>query len=134
MRVTVYFVLAAVALGVAACSTTPANLEAKTQPTSRAFIENYQEIYRRVFNTATRCVAGNVGSTSSFEVDGQLYSELGFGEVMHSTVTLGRNYIWKVKIERKGDGSLMTVNAGNTLVNDTWIAKLFRWAGGDETC
>jgi hypothetical protein len=63
-----------IGLSIGACSSTPADLEAKAPPIVQTYTENYQEIYRRVSTTAKRCFAGNVGAYASFAVDSELYS------------------------------------------------------------
>lgn len=121
----------------AGCSTTPADLEREqsTQSEKRSYRENYQEIYRRVVNAATRCSAGNMTAYASMAVDSQLYSELNFGEVSLSLINVGvRNYYWKAKIEKASSGSIVKVFSGNTINNSVWLNKLFRWADGDDAC
>lgn len=126
------------ALLLAACSTTPQALETAdaTQSTTRTYGQNYQEIYRRVVSTATRCSAGNISAYASFAVDSQLYSELGYGEVSTSLINWGvRNYYWKAKIEKApGGGSTMHLYSGNTLNNATMLNKVVGWADGDTNC
>lgn len=119
------------------CSSTSSDLERKTQSTAKTatFAENYQEIYRRVSTTARNCNSGNINAYASFDVDAQLYNELGYGEVTFSLSNLGtRNYYWKAKIEKQGAGSKVTVHAGNTLNARQLSSNVLRWAGGDEGC
>jgi len=72
---------------------------------------------------------------TQFAVDAQLYTELGFGEITQSLVTpYGRNYYLKIKIERAGAGSKMTVYSGNTLVKGATLTKVFGWAEGATGC
>lgn len=119
----------------AGCSSTPAELEAKSAPAVQSYSENYQEIYRRVSTTAKRCESGNVSAMASLAVDAELYSELGYGEISRSLINYGvRNYYWTARIERAGTGSKMTVRAGNTVNNPSMISNVIRWAGGDQTC
>ena len=114
----VWSVAAAVALSVGGCSSTPADLEAKTTPTIQTYTDNYQEIYRRVSTTAKRCLAGNIGAHASTAVDADLYSDLGYGEVTTSLINWGtRNYFWMARIERSGVGSKMIRRSGNTLAS-----------------
>jgi hypothetical protein len=126
-------VLAGLLLG--ACSTTPADLEAKAEPTVQNYSENYQEIYRRVSTTAKRCIAGNISAYASMAVDADLYSELGYGDITMSLINWSvRNYYWSTKIEKAGGGSRLTVRAGNTLAAETAKQSVIRWANGDTTC
>ncbi|MCP3409231.1 hypothetical protein [Bradyrhizobium sp. CCGB01] len=123
----------AVSLG--ACSSTPADLEAKAAPIVQTYPENYQEIYRRVSTTAKRCFAGNVGAYASFAVDSELYSELGYGEMTLSLINLGtRNYYLSVRVDKQPAGSKLTVRSGNTLASDRYKTLILGWAGGDQNC
>ena len=117
------------------CSTTPADLEAKAVPTIQTYSENYQEIYRRVSTTAKRCFAGNVGAYASFAVDSELYSELGYGELTLSLISMGtRNYYLSVRVEKQPAGSKLTARSGNTLANERYKSLVLGWAGGDQNC
>lgn len=119
----------------AACSTTPADLEAKAAPVSKVFSENYQEIYRRAAGTAKRCLASNMGPYASMAVDTELFPDLGYGEITFSLINWGvRNYYLSARIEKLPQGSRLTVKSGNTLVPDHWGQSLLRWATGDSDC
>lgn len=139
MRIRSVVILIGMAFGVS-CSTTPDNLEQKasTRTATYAYAENYQEIYRRIVMTAKRCVEGGsatILSTAESKVDGELYSELGYGEIVYyfksAFVT---NYFWKAKIERNGTGARVTVASGNTVNNGMWLDRVKRWADGDGAC
>lgn len=120
---------------VAACSPNPTNLRASTPEQVTTYAENYQEIYRRVASEARLCYRGSVGAYASAEVDANLYSDLGYGEVQNSVINYGtHNYYWTAKIEKDGDGSKMTINAGNTLSASATTATLQRWASGGTGC
>lgn len=127
--------IAAVAL--AGCSTTTADLErsASTKSGTTSYAENYQEIFRRVHDTAGQCLSGSVLFNSSTEVVGQLYSELGYGEITYSLTNVGvKNYYFKVKIEKVGTGATMAVFSGNTINNAGQLEKLVSWANGNTAC
>lgn len=132
MRLAFPIVLAGFAL--AGCSTTPTDLEQKTAPTVLEFKENYQEIYRRVAKQATRCLKFDAGEGGSFEVDTELYNELGYGEVTYSLGSLSRNYYMSAKIEKLGDGSRLTVHAGNQLASARVRDLVVDWANGSTAC
>jgi hypothetical protein len=126
-------IAAAALLG--ACSTTPADLETKTEAATHVYAENYQEIYRRVSTVAKRCVAGNIGAHASMAVDADFYPELGYGDITMSLINWGaRNYYWSAKIEKNGTGSKMTVHSGNTLASESAKSTIVRWADGDTAC
>lgn len=75
---------ALISAALASCSSTPAQLEQKAEPTVRSFTENYQEIYRRVSSSARRCMAGNINAYASYAVDTDLFPDLGYGETTFS--------------------------------------------------
>ncbi|KRA63129.1 hypothetical protein [Rhizobium sp. Root651] len=126
-----------VALIAAGCSSTSADLEKKTAATAKVqtFSENYQEIYRRILTTAKNCQAGNVNAYASYDVEGQLYNELGYGEITLSMTNVGtKNYFWKAKVEKQDAGARLTVNAGNSLNAGQQSKNVLRWAAGDTGC
>lgn len=126
-----------VALIAAGCSSTSADLEKKTAATAKVqtFSENYQEIYRRILTTAKNCQAGNVSAYASYDVEGQLYNELGYGEITLSLTNVGtKNYFWKAKVEKQDVGARLTVNAGNSLNAGQMSNNVLRWAAGDTGC
>jgi hypothetical protein len=124
-----------IALALAGCSSTPAELEAKSTPLVQTYPDNYQEIYRRVSTTAKRCFAGNMGAYASFAVDSELYSELGYGELTLSLIDTGiRNYYLSVRVEKQPAGSKLTVRSGNTLASERYKSLVLSWAGGDQNC
>lgn len=130
------FVLS-LALIVAGCSSTSADLEKKTAATAKVqtFTDNYQEIYRRILTTAKNCQAGNVSAYASYDVEGQLYNELGYGEITLSLTNLGaKNYFWKAKVEKQDAGAKLTVNAGNTLNAGQQSNNVLKWAAGETGC
>jgi hypothetical protein len=124
-----------IALGLAGCSSTPAELEAKSTPLVQTYPDNYQEIYRRVSTTAKRCFATNMGAYASMAVDSELYSELGYGELTLSLIDMGiRNYYPSVRIEKQSAGSKLTVRSGNTPASERYKSLVLSWAGGDQNC
>lgn len=126
-----------IALIAAGCSSTSADLEKKTAATAnvQTFSENYQEIYRRILTTAKNCQSGNVSAYASYDVEGQLYNELGYGEITLSMTNVGtKNYFWKAKVEKQDVGARLTVNAGNSLNASQMSNNVLRWAAGDSKC
>lgn len=129
--------VAVLAACLAGCSTTPEQLEtAKSTATqTRFFPDNYQALYRKVYGPASRCLVANPGIATQLLLDAQLYPDLGFGEMTSSMSSIyGRNYYIKIKIEKSGAGSKMSVSAGNTLVNASRLATVFGWADGKTEC
>ncbi|WP_371346482.1 hypothetical protein [Ancylobacter sp. IITR112] len=128
------YLISAAGLTLAGCSTTPTDLEQKSAPTVLEFKENYQEIYRRVAKQATRCLKVDVGDGGSFEVDTELYNELGYGEVSYSLGSLSRNYYMSAKIEKVGEGSRLTLHTGNQLASARVRDLVIEWANGSTAC
>lgn len=127
--------LAPIAALLVGCSTTPADLEAKSTPTIIAFTENYQEIYRRTSGLAKRCIASSMGPYASMAVDADLFPDLGYGEITVSLINWGvRNYYVSSRIEKTPTGSKLIVRAGNTLGAEQMVQRMQRWAGGDQEC
>ncbi|MBB6304482.1 hypothetical protein [Rhizobium leucaenae] len=137
MKIKYIVAAAGLVAGLVGCSTTPEQLETSksTATQSRDFPDNYQALYRKVYGPASRCLVASVGGSTQMLLDAQLYPDLGFGEMSYSMQSIyGRNYYMKLKIEKAGTGSKMTVSAGNTLVNNSRIAMVFGWADGNTGC
>lgn len=128
--------LCAALLTLVSCSSTPEDLE-KSDGAARAektYAENYQEVYRRLSDTAKRCQS--TAGTAAFTVDAQLYNELGYGEISMSMVSAlyPRNYYWKAKVAKTGSGSKVSVVSGNTLAQSSMANLVIRWAEGGTSC
>lgn len=121
---------------ICSCSSTPDALEAdKGAAVRTVFLSgNYQEIYRRVYGAASRCMVANNSSTR-LDVEAQLYSELGFGEITASMASIyGKGYYLKAKIEKAGNGSKLTAHSTNGLARERTAEKVVAWANGDSSC
>lgn len=117
------------------CATNPDQLSAVADVETYTFQENYQEIYRRVSSQARMCLSASLGAYASNQIDAQLYPDLGYGEVTYRLSNFGvNNYYFLVKIEKKGDGTLVTSQAGNTLAPGTYMKLVRQWAHGDKAC
>ena len=69
---------------VSGCSQNASDLANKTPPTIVDSSENYQTVYRRL-SKQFDCIDGAwAGAFASYQVDRQLYTELGFGEIAMS--------------------------------------------------
>lgn len=126
------FATFAIAAVIAGCSTTQQDLK-QNASVSRAidFKENYQEIYRRVYTNARECMHGGMFmSHASINVDGQLYNELGYGEISIYLDNVLKNYYATARIEKSGTGAKMIVHAGNSLGSDRTAQQLIDWANG----
>ncbi|MNV71903.1 hypothetical protein D3C71_1649490 [compost metagenome] len=129
-------VVGTVILALVGCSTTADDLESSKSAvrTQNAYGVNYQEVFRRISNTAKRC--HQTAGTAAFNVDAQLYNELGFGEITMSLVSTlyPRNYYWKAKVEKVGSGSKVSIVSGNTLAQGATLRQVSRWAEGETSC
>lgn len=131
--------LVSILLLLSSCSTTTTDLEraGSTKQAVFQYSENYQEIYRRIVGPAKNCLEGRMtfSLNASVNIDAQLYSELGFGEISSSLLNIGiRNYYWKAKVERNGSGTKLTVFAGNTVRNQHLIDIVKNWADNNPSC
>jgi hypothetical protein len=119
------------AITLASCSTT---LE-QPQPTVEAHAEDYQEIYKRVSTTATRCFAAKAGLYVSSSVETNVFPDLGYGQVTLSTVGRGtKNYYLSVRIEKEPTGSKLTMISDDTVASRRYRELVTMWATGDQTC
>jgi hypothetical protein len=120
----------------AGCSTSSQALEDSKSAarTEKNFSENYQEVFRRLTDTAKRCQS--TAGAAAFTVDAQLYNELGYGEISMSMVSAlyPRNYYWKAKVAKTGSGSKVSVVSGNTLAQSSMANLVIRWAEGGTNC
>lgn len=125
----------ACAIALTGCTSSPEALEKSESAvrSSKTYAENYQEVFRRLSNTAKRCQS--TSGSAAFTVDAQLYSELGFGEVTMSMVSLyPRSYYWKAKVEKAGSGSRVSVVSGGGLGKGRMLNDVIRYADGDDKC
>lgn len=119
----------------AGCSPTTRDLEESSTAVrqDKTYSESYQEVYRRLYTTATACQS--LGGSAEFRVDGQLYSELGFGEITMSMLSIyGSNFYWKARVDRSDKGSRLSVVSGNTLAKKRTLSDVIRWADGETAC
>ncbi|TWD58088.1 hypothetical protein FB480_101843 [Agrobacterium vitis] len=135
-RITAISIISAL-LALSSCSSSPEALEKSPDAVrqEKTYSANYQEVYRRLVGTARRCAGVGNGMYTSFQVDSDLFSELGYGEVAFSLQDMGaRNYYWKAKIQKEGNGSKLSVVSGNTLAKNRTLRDVVRWADGDSNC
>lgn len=123
---------ATLAITVAGCSTTTASLK-ETGITKVVDIPaNYQEVYRRV-NLSIGCQDGAwVGAFASFQVDKQLYTELGYGEISLRMSNVGvNNYYLTTKVTKTGvNSSRFEATAGNRLASQAVLDDIVGTAQG----
>lgn len=122
----------------AGCATSPDQLRKDSKFSSTVSIDrNYQEVYRDVLGQAKNCLAGVINLAVSNEVDGQLYSELGTGEIFYYMKNIRPIYYATVEIKKISDTrSIMTVHTGG---QPKWASEklgrqFIRWANGETDC
>jgi hypothetical protein len=98
--------------------------------------QNYQSVYRNVLTEAKNCYAGMQNLAVSNVVEGQLYSDLKFGEISYFQENLSRIYYAVVKVEKVGSGSKASISVGSQM---SWAAeKTLRnfenWVRGEKGC
>ena len=112
---------------VTAC-TSQAGMDA-TQPSRVvSFSENYQAVYANLNKGARNCFTG-----SGYAVDGQLYSELGYGEVSAGGNAISYMPMMEAKVSKAGAGSTMQVKAAG-IAKETIPLWAEYWARGGLRC
>jgi hypothetical protein len=98
--------------------------------------ENYQVVYRRLYLTAKGCLKAGflMSPQASMDVDGQLYNDLGFGEITYYQSNFITIKYATAKVEKSGTGSRVTVVSKNTINNASMLNKFLSWARGGTTC
>ena len=105
-----------ITLSLGACSQNTSDLTEKSRPTIVTSKENYQAVYRRLSKQYDCSDGAWAGAFASFQVDRQLYTELGFGELAFRLSNLGmNNYYSYIKVSQDGNGSRTEIYTGNTL-------------------
>ena len=118
-------------LGLGACITTAQEL-INTTPNKKtiALSQNYQALFRGVLTVARDCLAGPLSIAVSNKVEGQLYSDLGFGEISYYQDNLSDMHMVYVKIAKVADGSEVSIYSDGSA-----YLKLFEeYARGKKDC
>lgn len=104
-----------------------------------ALQENYQAVYARLLRTMKVCI--NPGATlipgmATMQVEGQLYPDLGYGEITTSLQGSIPTYYHYVRVARSGSGSQVSIVVENmaSFPKEQDKAKLERWARGSTVC
>ena len=105
-----------------ACSTNVESLKSKATPLTFFVNENYQLVYRRVAQKQ-QCAEGWAGAFATFNVNSQLYPDLGFGEISLRLTNMGTNNFYTyTEIKKENDGARVVIYSGNQ-VNSSDVAK-----------
>lgn len=121
---------AALLLAMGAC-TNQAQMDAEPVQRVTQFSENYQQVYANLNKGARSCVAVSGG----FSVDGQLYPDLGYGEVTASGNTgVSNSPLFYGKVTRNGAGASLqskSLMKGGRVGSLNWMDY---WAKGGLRC
>lgn len=137
MREITFGAVAATLLGLAACGPTQTTLDAMPYQRQFGLAENYQAVYARTFEKLRQCLGGGAGIISippiSLEVDGQLYSDLGYGTMqVGANMPLGYEPAFQVRVDREGTGSIVSVKSAAP--GDQFPAWAEYYARGGQVC
>jgi hypothetical protein len=136
MQLPLSAVTLAAAIALAACQpgssfyTQPFNFEFPLE-------QGYQAAYARVLNATRACYSGGSIIVSTARVEGQLYPDLGYGEVYHGESAVVPVHYSLVRIERDGSRSRARVRfPGSWSASDAarfrgWIEH---WARDGRGC
>ena len=118
----------ALPLLLAACAQ-QADLDASPANASFQIGSPYQQAYASLNKGARTCMAGTSGSV----VDGQLYPDLGYGEVSAGMQALSYLPVMEARVAKSGAGSALTVKS--TGMAKAGIARWANyWANGGTRC
>ena len=115
--------------------TSKESLETVSSARVLAYKDNYQEIFRRVSNSAKRCYEGDfIIVHGRINVNAQLYNELAYGEVhKYMEHALFPAHYFTAKIEKDENGTRVTIKANKNL-EQAYEGKIDGWARGSTGC
>ena len=122
-----------VAVSLAGCVKTAEELSAESEHKSIiSTVENYQSTYRHILTQAKNCFAGPVSLTVSNKVEGQLFGELGFGEISYYMDNLADMHFAYVKVEQDGTGAQVSISTGSqpAWANEQLLNQIEGWVKG----
>lgn len=138
MKLIKFIALVCFSILVTGCASTKADLMTSKHNRELMLTDNYQAVYQRVYSNAKNCLEGNANLLGTIRnvVDGQLYQELGYGELSFYQTNLSNIHFHYVKIERVGSGSRVKVFTGGKLAvhNESDLNLYSNWAQGKEGC
>ena len=116
-------------LAVSACTS---QTQLEETPYQRQFFlsENYQAVFVRSLSQMKECFLVMNGNIN---VDGQIYNELGYGEITNSVSTLTYSPYNMIRIESSGSGANVKLKS-LTLVKNASLDWMEYWAKGGQRC
>ena len=120
-----------VAIAFMASCTTQEQLEATAYQRGFTIKENYQAVYARANKQMRKC---NSAGSRFVEIDGQLYPDLGYGEVIFGAGGAGQfRPLNEIRIEKFGKNSKVLLKTLTTAKTGT-LNWLEYWVRGGKTC
>lgn len=107
--------------------TSQAEMDATAPTHSVTFKENYQAAFAKLNKGARNCFTGD------YKVDGQLYPDLGYGEVSAGGNAINYTPMMEAKISPAGSGAVMQVKAAG-IAKSTLPLWAEYWAKGGLRC
>jgi hypothetical protein len=113
---------------------------AETDPApSFSVAKNYQQVYADILRGAKNCVQPGISlfpGDSMLYVEGQLFNELGYGEVVIGSRGMIPFIITTTRVAKEGAGARVTIHAdyGLGYVRESWRNSITHWAKGELMC
>ena len=132
-------VLLIVGFSLSGCVTGTTIKSGTSDDASTSFAGNYQEIYQRTYAMAQSCLPnGPAGLLSPVTnvTEGQLYTDLGYGEIKVYQKNLVIIPWVNAKIEKSGAGTKVTIVTANAMewVQADFRRKILNWVKGEKSC
>lgn len=96
--------------------------------------ENYQAVYARTNSQMRECYSGGGGLGPVLSVDGQLYPDLGYGEIQSGISSITYMPTTLVRIDREGAGARVSMKTSAYANIETTLAWLEYFARGGQRC
>lgn len=131
------FVALIMAAGLAGCVSTAGELRSQSEHQATVTsAENYQAVYKRILTKGRECLDLGGSIASSNKLEGQLYGDLGVGEISYYLDALMDMHFASVKVERAGSGSTVSISTGSQpgWANEKLLKQFKAWAEGANSC
>lgn len=129
-------VFLAAALALTAC-TDHAEFNARPYDAELSVSMNWQQVYANILRATRGCYAGSSIIISSAVVDGQLYPDLGYGEITHGESALIPTTFTVTRVEKTSSGAIIRIKMGrpgsakDSAFFQKWAGY---WANGGQLC
>ena len=122
-------------MALAACTTVD-EFDARPFEEARSFQGNYQAVYARTLVGARKCWSpGNVGGTiTSFALDTQIYSDLGYAEIYSYSSGVAVQPMALIRFEKAGQSTVVKVKTTGGVGTHLLRRIAYKWANGYTGC